>query len=175
MGTFDDGSLDPIVSQSLRAYLPERFPRLYGAGRPGVRGGGKLKGPPPKLEMEWSGILGFTSDRFPLVGKLPPHEHNNAVSPVREAGSHWPSGASGAAAGGSVANAALSRRGQYICAGFSGHGMTRAFSCAEGLARMLLSTERDGGSSSGSSSPCWRGEGSKAPLPSSFLPEGGRI
>ncbi len=71
--------------------------------------------------------------RFPLVGPL---------SPV-------------AAPAGSPVNNSYSRGGQYICAGFSGHGMTRAYSCAEGLARMLLGMPQGA-----------------AALPGAFLPEG---
>ncbi len=53
-GVFDDGGLDPVVSQHLRAYLPQRFPSKFGMS--------PLRSP-PHFEMEWSGILGFTKDR----------------------------------------------------------------------------------------------------------------
>lgn len=102
-GTFDDGHLDPWVSECIRSYLPNHFPELF-SSRENVR-----------VEMEWAGILGFTRDRFPLVGALPLIDSGTSGDVNR-----------------------ASREGQYICAGFSGHGMTRAFSCAEGLARQLL-------------------------------------
>lgn len=50
-GTFDDGSLDPEVSQCIRNYLPTHFPELFSCSDA------------VHYEMEWSGILGFTKDR----------------------------------------------------------------------------------------------------------------
>ncbi|KAG1681200.1 hypothetical protein FOA52_015643 [Chlamydomonas sp. UWO 241] len=114
-GTADDGALDPRVSDRIRGYLPDHFPGRFGDASPHV-------------EMEWAGILGFTQDRFPLVGALPPPEKASADS---------------------------SRLGQFICAGFSGHGMTRAYSSAEGLARQLLRLPLG-----------------QAPLPAAFAPDG---
>ncbi len=58
--------------------------------------------------------------------------------------------------GSAAGNRSASREGQYICAGFSGHGMTRAYSCAEGLARQLLGLPKGG----------------DAPLPAAFGPDG---
>ncbi|KAI0091422.1 FAD dependent oxidoreductase [Irpex rosettiformis] len=61
-------------------------------------------------EMEWSGIMGFTKTGDPLVG---PVVDPNDTSDVDQ------------------------YEGQYICAGFSGHGMPRAFACAEAVAGMI--------------------------------------
>eukprot|EP00197_Chlamydomonas_leiostraca_P013021 CAMPEP_0202867040 /NCGR_PEP_ID=MMETSP1391-20130828/8545_1 /ASSEMBLY_ACC=CAM_ASM_000867 /TAXON_ID=1034604 /ORGANISM="Chlamydomonas leiostraca, Strain SAG 11-49" /LENGTH=569 /DNA_ID=CAMNT_0049547043 /DNA_START=38 /DNA_END=1747 /DNA_ORIENTATION=- len=62
-----------------------------------------------QYELEWSGILGFTKDRWPLVGVLPAE----------------------LSASGGAQNA------EYACMGFTGHGMTRCFNCAKNLALML--------------------------------------
>ncbi|KAI0262357.1 FAD dependent oxidoreductase [Gloeopeniophorella convolvens] len=70
---------------------------------------GKFKDGEP--EMEWTGIMGFTELGDPLVG------------PVLD--KFRPGGASS--------------DGQYISAGFSGHGMPRAFGCADVVARMIAS------------------------------------
>lgn len=78
--TTDDASLHPIVSSALRG-----FKKPFGADSKG--------------EMEWAGIMGFTHDGNPLVGRV--------------------------------------ERGVWICAGFSGHGMTRAFLCARELVLVL--------------------------------------
>ncbi len=56
-GVYDDASLNEAVRHQLHAYLPERFPEVYGSEL--------------APEVEWSGILGFTQDRFPFVGPVP--------------------------------------------------------------------------------------------------------
>ncbi|GIL65538.1 hypothetical protein Vafri_19293 [Volvox africanus] len=86
-GVYDDASLHERIRQELHAYLPKRFPGVFGGGL--------------NPEVEWSGILGFTRDRFPFVGPMP------------------------------------GRRGQFVAAGFSGHGMTRTFTCGRVLADMV--------------------------------------
>ena len=60
-GTDDDTAIEPVVSAALRAFLPAHFPALAGVG----------------VEHEWTGIMGFTPDRNPLVGPVPgsPGEH----------------------------------------------------------------------------------------------------
>ncbi|KAH9957017.1 FAD dependent oxidoreductase-domain-containing protein [Russula dissimulans] len=66
-------------------------------------------------EMEWTGIMGFTELGDPFVG------------PVMD--KFNPGG--------------LPYEGQYIVAGFSGHGMPRAFGCADIVARMIVSKITD--------------------------------
>lgn len=63
-----------------------------------------------KPEMEWTGIMGFTKSGDPLVGPV----RDNRVSGRSQFG------------------------GQYVCAGYTGHGMTRAFSCAEAVAGLIV-------------------------------------
>ncbi|KAH9852000.1 FAD dependent oxidoreductase [Lenzites betulinus] len=60
-------------------------------------------------EMEWSGIMGYTKTGDPFVG------------PVIDS-----------ASSGAYYN------GQYVSAGYTGHGMPRAFSCAEAVVQMML-------------------------------------
>ncbi|OSC96675.1 FAD dependent oxidoreductase [Trametes coccinea BRFM310] len=59
-------------------------------------------------EMEWSGIMGYTKTGDPFVGPV--------ISPANPD----------------------AYKGQYISAGFTGHGMPRTFSCAEAVAQMIL-------------------------------------
>ncbi|KAI9069868.1 DAO-domain-containing protein [Trametes sanguinea] len=59
-------------------------------------------------EMEWSGIMGYTKTGDPFVGPV--------IDPAN----------------------ADAYKGQYISAGFTGHGMPRTFSCAEAVAQMIL-------------------------------------
>ncbi|EGN99775.1 hypothetical protein SERLA73DRAFT_179977 [Serpula lacrymans var. lacrymans S7.3] len=62
-------------------------------------------------EMEWSGIMGYTKIGDPLVGP---------VIDLSNPGSNaYP--------------------GQYIAAGYSGHGMPRAFACGEVISQMIVS------------------------------------
>jgi glycine/D-amino acid oxidase-like deaminating enzyme len=63
---------------------------------------------PPKVVELWSGIMGFTADGMPLVGKLPPKTSGR--------GGH----------------------GEWIAAGFNGHGMDKCWLSGEAVARMIL-------------------------------------
>ncbi|TCD71719.1 hypothetical protein EIP91_005485 [Steccherinum ochraceum] len=62
-------------------------------------------------DMEWSGIMGFTKSTDPFVG------------PVVDR---------------SKPQDNRSFEGQYVAAGYSGHGMPRAFACAEAVAQMII-------------------------------------
>ncbi|EUC56328.1 FAD-dependent oxidoreductase [Rhizoctonia solani AG-3 Rhs1AP] len=86
----DDSMINPTVAQSLRDFLPEIYPGEFEEC---------------KVEMEWTGIMGFTRSGDPMVG------------PVFASGKPVPH--------------------QYISAGYSGHGMPRAFACAEVVAGMI--------------------------------------
>src|SRR5262245_8534387 len=89
VGTDDDTAIEPHVSAALHAFLPRHFPDLAGV----------------PVEREWTGIMGFTPDRAPLVGPLP-------GSP-----------------------------GEYVAAGFHGHGMPMAFFAARAVAEMIAGKE----------------------------------
>lgn len=56
VGVPDDSVLDEHVSDGLRSELKDLFPALR--QEPGF-----------KIEQEWSGIMGFSSDTWPLIGK----------------------------------------------------------------------------------------------------------
>lgn len=64
--------------------------------------------------LEWTGIMGYTKSQDPIVGPLPD-----------------PSGAEGQVV-----------PGQFVSAGYSGHGMSRAFLCAQVVAGMIVAEER---------------------------------
>ncbi|CEL51577.1 hypothetical protein RSOLAG1IB_00112 [Rhizoctonia solani AG-1 IB] len=87
----DDSTVNPIVSQSLRKFLPRLYPGDFEESEP---------------EMEWTGIMGFTRSKDPMVGQVYTDTNDPLV-------------------------------GQYIAAGYSGHGMPRAFACAEVVAQMI--------------------------------------
>jgi glycine/D-amino acid oxidase-like deaminating enzyme len=54
-GAADDTVLEPTVSAGLHGFLPKHFPALRDV----------------RVEHEWTGIMGFTPDRAPLVGPIP--------------------------------------------------------------------------------------------------------
>lgn len=58
-GVYDDGSLDERIKKNLLSYLPSRFPDVFSGSQQLLP------------EVEWTGILGFTQDRFPFVGPVP--------------------------------------------------------------------------------------------------------
>ncbi|KAE9401824.1 DAO-domain-containing protein [Gymnopus androsaceus JB14] len=72
--------------------------------------------------MEWTGIMGYTSTKDPFVG--PVIEETPSSSNVAATEQH--------------ASAS-----QFISAGYNGHGMPRAFSCAEAVAGMIIATLRN--------------------------------
>jgi glycine/D-amino acid oxidase-like deaminating enzyme len=94
LGVADDASLNPTVAKYLESFLPEHFPSVSGDRES------------QNIEYHWTGIMGFTPSRNPIVG------------PVYIDG--------------------ILQKGQYILAGFSGHGVSRAGACAEAVAGMLL-------------------------------------
>ncbi|KZT07172.1 FAD dependent oxidoreductase [Laetiporus sulphureus 93-53] len=61
-------------------------------------------------EMEWTGIMGYTASGDPFVGRV--------ADPA-------------------MPGSAETFKGQYISAGYTGHGMPRAFACAEAVAQMI--------------------------------------
>jgi hypothetical protein len=140
---------------------------------------------PLVFEREWSGILGFTKDRWPLVGALPRELRCSGSSTsrpraapaaqTRDAGTtltdqedfracggdgNGASGLSSVSIGANVTSncdlyarqvtfrshppaASALAAGEFCCMGFSGHGMTRAMTCARNLAAMLAGLPQD--------------------------------
>jgi len=67
------------------------------------------------------GIMGFARNGVPFVGPVVENSHAAATQHNVTANPF---------------------KGQYIAAGFSGHGMSRAFGCAEALASLMVSRLR---------------------------------
>ncbi|KAF9233717.1 FAD dependent oxidoreductase [Melanogaster broomeanus] len=93
----DDSTCNPKVGEALRAFLPAVFEGKFDRGS--------------DPEMEWTGIMGYTSTGDPFVGPVDKLFHGGASE----------------------------YSGQYIAAGYTGHGMPRAFGCAEVIAQMIIS------------------------------------
>ncbi|KAH8649977.1 FAD dependent oxidoreductase [Xylariales sp. PMI_506] len=87
---------DSVVSEAARESLISFTPTMF------------LKGGKSVEQQVWSGIMGFTSDGFPLVGGIP------------ESMSGRPG------------------NGEWISAGFCGHGMDKCWLSADAMARMAI-------------------------------------
>ncbi|KAI9353385.1 FAD dependent oxidoreductase [Zopfochytrium polystomum] len=110
VGVADDASLNPVVSRAIRGYLDERIPALRGK---------------VVIDKEWAGIMGWTNDGLPFVGELPREF-------IQRMGNSKASGG-----GRSSESAVGSGSGEFIVAGFSGHGMPRCFLSGRAVAEMI--------------------------------------
>lgn len=107
-GVADDSAVNDEVSAFLHPYLAKIFPNSYGT----------------EVRREWTGVMGYTKSKDPLVG------------PVRGK--------------------------EYVAAGYSGHGMTRAYGCAKVVAEMIMADARG---------EKWEGKGG---FPVCYLTEAGK-
>ncbi|KAG2072464.1 FAD dependent oxidoreductase [Suillus decipiens] len=73
--------------------------------------------PDSKPEMEWTGIMGYTKMGDPFVGPIADLLVTNRNEDLYKT--------------------------QYIAAGYTGHGMPRAFGCAEAIAQMIIADISD--------------------------------
>ncbi|SCV74506.1 BQ2448_7535 [Microbotryum intermedium] len=147
-GITDDSNIDAEVSTRLRGYLGRQFPDLFerphcssantaetdedvGAQDPCSSSSwnptAASMNPPSTgkaallFPNEWTGIMGFTLSTQPIVGPL--------YTSTLEAGSKLELGV---------------LKGQFVSAGYSGHGMPRAPGCGMRLAEMVLSELEEG-------------------------------
>ncbi|QQE67492.1 oxidoreductase (plasmid) [Leptolyngbya sp. BL0902] len=100
VGIEDDTTLNPSVSEGLKAFLRDTFTPLRDIA----------------IEYEWTGIMGFTADENPIVGELP------------------------------------NRPGEYISAGYTGHGMALAIAAGKAIAERITGS-------------------AQTPIPKAFRPE----
>lgn len=108
-GVADDTKINPDVSAVLRPMLSDLFPHNFSKEDP--------------VELEWTGIIGHSKSGDPFVGPVV------ASAPASN-------GAADASSPSSSSTDVVP--GQYIVAGYSGHGMTRAYSCAEVVVDMIV-------------------------------------
>jgi len=57
VGVCDDSTVDPQVSEGLRSSLPHLFPLLKAESN-------------FKIDYEWTGIMGYSCDNWPLIGRM---------------------------------------------------------------------------------------------------------
>lgn len=110
----DDSTFNANVSAALRPMLSHIFPTDFNPRRDA------------EVDLEWTGVMGFTKSKDPFVGPV------TVDPPLRVVGD-----------GKEQAQTAVETvPGQYVSAGYSGHGMSRAFSCAEVVVDMIVAEER---------------------------------
>lgn len=137
--TSDDTQTSAISEATLRSVLG----RIY---EKGGGGGGEQEQEHVVVKSLWSGIMGFTPDHVPWVGKLPGsvashHGHYLSAAPTTpttittNGSTNGTNGAPGSAPG--------EARGEYIAAGFNGYGMPLCWGCGEAVAKMLLGQQNE--------------------------------
>lgn len=133
--TSDDTQTSAISEATLRSVLG----RIYEKG--GGGGGGEQEQEQVVVKSLWSGIMGFTPDHVPWVGKLPgsvASHHGNHLSAAPTTPTTITTNGSAHGTNGAPGSAPGEARGEYIAAGFNGYGMPLCWGCGEAVAKMLL-------------------------------------
>lgn len=79
-----------------------------------------------RVKDVWSGIMGFSSDEMPWVGRLPASATGRAAAPSHKEDDE-----------GNSATAEVSS-GEWVSAGYSGEGMVHAWGCGKALSLLLM-------------------------------------
>jgi glycine/D-amino acid oxidase-like deaminating enzyme len=104
VGIWDDSRMDALPAMHLHGTMPAVFRPNWGSGA--------------AVDMAWTGILDFTGDSLPLVGRLP-----SSTAAKEIPGLHG--------------------SGEWISAGFNGEGMVWAWLCSTAAAVMILGLEEE--------------------------------
>lgn len=97
---------DAGINSHSKNYIATALPQIFENGWNDPVSGDALT---PEISNVWSGIIGNTADKVPLVGRLPP-----SVSDGDD------------------------NAGEWIAAGFNGYGMPQCWSSGEAIAKMAL-------------------------------------
>lgn len=100
----DDTEMNTHCADNFTTLLPRYFIKGWDEKE-------KDKDEKPEIKATWTGIMGFTGDRLPLVGPLP--------QSLTQRGSS----------------------GEWIAAGFNGYGMSLCWACGEAVAKMVLGVD----------------------------------
>lgn len=114
-GDYDDSKTDAMTMMHLEGVMPTVF--NWGAEAPGRR-----------IIKAWSGIVGFSGDMMPLVGRLDPRLTKRKVASRN---------------GEIVGKSDKVKPGEWIAAYFCGDGMVWAWGCGTAVGIMLAGSEED--------------------------------
>ncbi|EJP68488.1 FAD dependent oxidoreductase [Beauveria bassiana ARSEF 2860] len=117
LGTWDDSRRDALPLAHVRGIMPTVFEPNWGGGPTMAAGGG--------IKSDWTGIMGFTGDGLPFVGALGAN--------VTQRRNPYPGDGGGGVINGS---------GEWIAAGFNGHGLVWAW--LSGAAAGIMMAGQDG-------------------------------
>ncbi|KAL8299272.1 hypothetical protein RB593_009253 [Gaeumannomyces tritici] len=120
IGVYDDSRLDALTVAHLEGIMPTVFRPRWGADEGG--GGG------PRVKSVWSGVLAFTADLLPLVGRLDEQTTGRKLPRQPRGGGGKPGEHSGASS---------PKPGEWISAGYCGDGMVWAWLSGTALGIML--------------------------------------
>jgi len=137
MGVADDSEYHLGIASHVQGALPEYFGRRnWGAESVNVSREVEDENSPwgqGRVKAVWTGILGFSADLQPWVGRVP------SVISGRVAPPHLLTDSDNAVA------RTLSAPGEWVSTGYSGEGMVHAWLCAHALALMVLGLETENG------------------------------
>ncbi|KLU91541.1 hypothetical protein MAPG_10059 [Magnaporthiopsis poae ATCC 64411] len=122
VGVYDDSRLDALTVAHLEGIMPAVFRPRWGADE---AGGG------PRVKDVWSGVIAFTADLLPLVGRLDEQTTGRRV-PTRKGEERKTS------SGSSVGEP---NPGEWISAGYCGEGMIWAWLSGTAVGLMLSGCE----------------------------------
>ncbi|KAI9452178.1 FAD dependent oxidoreductase [Lactarius psammicola] len=131
VGVSDDGGYNMAIASHIQGALPEYFGHTnWGTeGVPPAAGEAGSPSPSPwasgRVKALWTGILGFSADLQPWVGRVPSTVSGRALPAPEKDDAVRP----------------LAAPGEWVSAGYSGEGMVHAWLCAHALALMLLGLE----------------------------------
>ena len=150
LGVSDDSAYDMGIASHIQGALPEYFGRAnWGAeGVPDPpRSATDADAPSPwasgRVMALWTGIMGFSADMQPWVGRVPSTVSDRAVPPPPMPAHRALTSASPLEKDAAVCS--LTAPGEWVSAGYSGEGMVHAWLCAHALALMLLGLEEEQG------------------------------
>ncbi|KAJ7097434.1 hypothetical protein C8R44DRAFT_748535 [Mycena epipterygia] len=115
LGNLDDSQTIPEIGALLSTVLPSYFGQHWGDdGCPMTEDGNS-----GRVMAMWTGLMGFSADEFPWIGRVPPDIARWKMSSQ-------------------VPGAGLVEGGEWMCAGYSGEGMVNAWKCGDAVAQMML-------------------------------------
>ncbi|KAI0594630.1 FAD dependent oxidoreductase [Biscogniauxia sp. FL1348] len=132
VGVSDDSTIDEAVAWYLRGELSGMMD-LSPSAPAGQRGEEEQK---KKQDLEptheWTGIMGYTRDGYPLVGRVPGSLGGDDDDDDDDDKAETDPSSPDTKGGGGISGGGL-----WLCAGYSGHGMPNAALCARAVVDMM--------------------------------------